>query len=304
METGCSAAQKPAVAVEPRIGDTGRLMSFDPEILRHAAEAIRSAEGLVIVAGADMELDSGIPALRGDEDLWRQYPVLAGAGLSLENVNDSQWFLRDGPAAWGFWGSRLEWFRRTAPHAGYARLRAWAETKPEGAFVVTSNGDGQFQKAGFPDERVFEATGSMEHLQCAQPCCAASWPAPPELTLAIDPATLRAQGELPRCVRCGKAARPNLLTDSEAAWSASRATMQQVLFRAWVRNLSRGAFVVIELGTDEDDLAVRPIAEQLAGAARVALVRITARENTAPPNVTLLTGGVAATLAEIASVPE
>jgi NAD-dependent SIR2 family protein deacetylase len=275
-------------------------MNLDPETLCHAAEAIHSAEGMVIVAGAGMAVESGLPALRNDEDLWREYPALGAAGLSWAEVGDPHWFLRDGPAAWGFYGTRLETFRRTNPHAGYAQLRAWAETKPAGGFVVTSNSDGHFQKAGFADEHVFEALGSMEHCQCAKPCCAATWPTPAALPLAIDPATLRADGELPRCVRCGGLARPNVRTEAEENWSPGRSTMQQVLFRAWVRSLTRGGFVVLELGTDGDDLSVRPIAEQLAGAARVPLVRINDRETAAPPNALLLSGGVPATLEALA----
>ena len=56
--------------------------------------------------------------------------------------------------AWGFYGSRLDLYRRTRPHEGFRILRRWAEAK-QSSFVYTSNVDGQFlwrtwqQRAGF-----------------------------------------------------------------------------------------------------------------------------------------------------------
>ena len=57
-------------------------MAIDPEMLQQAAEAIRSAEGLVITAGAGLGVDSGLPDFRGNEGFWRAYPPLAKLGLS------------------------------------------------------------------------------------------------------------------------------------------------------------------------------------------------------------------------------
>ena len=42
-------------------------------------------------------------------------------------------------------------------------------------FVVTSNVDGQFQKAGFAGENILEVHGSIHHLQCTRPCSRAIW---------------------------------------------------------------------------------------------------------------------------------
>jgi NAD-dependent SIR2 family protein deacetylase len=272
------------------------------ELLRRAAEAIRAAAGIIITAGAGMGVDSGLPDFRGSEGFWKAYPPFAKRGLSFEDLANPQWFERDPALAWGFYGHRFELYRRTAPHEGFALLRRWAEAKPHGYFVFTSNVDGHFQKAGFPDERVYECHGSLQHLQCVRPCCAATWPAPEDLHLEIDPATLRAGGELPRCVRCGGLARPNVLMFEDDTWSPGRASAQQVRFRAWLRSLARGQFAVIELGAGTAVPTVRHTAEQLASAGRVPLIRINPQETEGPPNGISLMGSALAVLQELATM--
>ncbi|MGB8419614.1 Sir2 family NAD-dependent protein deacetylase [Paraburkholderia sp.] len=72
--------------------------------------------------------------------------------------------------AWGFYGHRLKLYRETVSLEGFAILRRWAGRMRLGAFVFTSNVDGQFQKAGFPDDRVHECHGSIHTLQCLEGC--------------------------------------------------------------------------------------------------------------------------------------
>ena len=52
--------------------------------------------------------------------------------------------------------------------------------------------DGQFQKAGFPEDRIVECHGSIHYLQCALPCSRGELaPAPASLDLAVDPETFQ-----------------------------------------------------------------------------------------------------------------
>ena len=73
---------------------------------------------------------------------------------------------------------------------------------PGGAFVFTSNVDGQFQRAGFDADRVVEARGSIHHLQCLSHCGIGIFSADP-YAVDADPGTMRAVGSLPSCPRCG-----------------------------------------------------------------------------------------------------
>ena len=141
-----------------------------------ATRAIARAKNLLITAGAGMGVDSRLPDFRGREGFWRAYPPLAKLGLSFEEIANPRWFEIDPALAWGFYGHRLELYRKTKPHDGYAILHRWAKAKGKDCFVFTSNVDGQFQKAGFPASRIVECHGSIHHLQCLGTCAGKVWP--------------------------------------------------------------------------------------------------------------------------------
>src|SRR5262249_22389975 len=145
------------------------------------------------------------------------YPPFARAGLSFVDMAQPVWFARDPELAWGFYGHRLNLYRRTTPHAGFQFLRRWAESRPGGAFVFTSNVDGQFQRAGFAAAQVVECHGSIHHLQCARPCSTTLWSAD-ELEVSIDDTTFRASPPLPTCPRCHAVCRPNILMFNDGQW--------------------------------------------------------------------------------------
>ncbi|MEV4311065.1 Sir2 family NAD-dependent protein deacetylase [Actinocrispum sp. NPDC049592] len=237
--------------------------------LDRAAELIRAASALLICAGAGMGVDSGLPDFRGDEGFWQAYPPYQRLGLRFVELADPVHFAEDPELAWGFYGHRLQLYRDTVPHKGFTILRNWG--KP--ARVFTSNVDGQFQKAGFPDEHVAEVHGSIHHLQCFVHCGQPIWPATDDID--VDPDTMRATSPLPRCPNCGSLARPNILMFGDFDWESGRSdrTLTEVAkWRAQQDNL-----VVIELGAGTAIPTVRRMSE-LASARTGALIRINPRE--------------------------
>ena len=138
-----------------------------------------------------MGIDSGLPDFRGPEGFWRAYPALGLQRLMFEEIACPDAFVRDPEQAWGFYAHRLNLYRRTTPHAGFALLRAMAERLERGAFVFTSNVDGQFQKAGFDELQVAECHGSLHHLQCFHDCRGHIWPAA-DFAPEVDEARCRA----------------------------------------------------------------------------------------------------------------
>jgi NAD-dependent SIR2 family protein deacetylase len=131
-----------------------------------AAAAIRTAEALVITAGAGMGVDSGLPDFRGNEGFWNAYPPYRQLGLSFIETANPAHFQRDPAFAWGFYGHRTNLYRSTVPNPGFTLLRNWMKRFQLNAFIFTSNVDGQFQKAGFSDEEILEVHGSIHYLQC------------------------------------------------------------------------------------------------------------------------------------------
>lgn len=172
-------------------------METDKQIEK-AASLIREADALLIGAGAGMGVDSGLPDFRGNEGLWRAYPKLGKHQISFVEIANPNAFADNARLAWGFYGHRLNRYRETQPHDGFRILQDMAKKLPHGAFVFTSNVDGQFQKAGFDESRIVECHGSIHHLQCCTPCSASIWPAD-KLSVKIDEENCWLTSPLPVC---------------------------------------------------------------------------------------------------------
>src|SRR5437764_15011346 len=99
----------------------------EQQLLEKAADAVRSAEALIIGAGAGMVVDSGLPDFRGNEGFWKAYPPYAHLGLSFAEMANPRWFRTDPAMAWGFYGHRMNLYRATSPHEGFAILKRWAD---------------------------------------------------------------------------------------------------------------------------------------------------------------------------------
>lgn len=259
--------------------------------LEKAAGWLRDADGLLITAGAGMGVDSGLPDFRGREGFWRAYPALRQQGLSFEDMANPARFAEHPKLAWGFYGHRLKLYRETVPHEGFAILRRWADRMPRGAFVFTSNVDGQFQKAGFPEDRVHECHGSIHALQCLDGCTQDTWSAK-ELHPRVNERTSELESPMPRCPRCGALARPNILMFGDWAWVDVPYEQQRQRLAAWIATVPK--IVVVELGAGKALPTVRRFSERNAAQR---LVRINPREpNTNPLHGVGFEGEAAATL--------
>ncbi len=243
------------------------------EALALAADAVRGADALLIGAGAGMGVDSGLPDFRGPGGFWRAYPPYRERRLDFRSVANPRWFREDPALAWGFYGHRLNLYRSTEPHEGFAILNDWADSKNSGAFVLTSNVDGQFQRAGFDSDRIFEVHGAIDWLQCSLECGIGVFPAD-GFEVEVDESTMLAVGPLPACPRCGATARPNILMFGDPNFDGSRADNQRLRLRSWLATIRPGRLVAIECGAGTAIPTVRLLSEDLASRYGGILIRI------------------------------
>jgi NAD-dependent SIR2 family protein deacetylase len=229
------------------------------ERLKIAVEWLRDANGILITAGAGMGVDSGLPDFRGAHGFWNAYPALKAEGVGFQDIANGEAFQDHPIRTWGFYGHRLNLYRRTIPHAGYDILRRWSSGKKNGAFVFTSNVDGHFQKAGFAENRVLECHGSIHYLQCSRPCSHAMWSAD-DVHPVVDEEQCFLASHFPRCPKCGSVARPNILMFDDLHWIETRTQRQRLRFEPWSLSVER--LVVIELGAGPAIPTVRNISEQ------------------------------------------
>lgn len=253
-----------------------------------AARLIAAADGLIIAAGAGMGVDSGLPDFRGNSGFWRAYPALADVRITFEEIANPATFRRNPVLAWGFYGHRLNLYRNTRPHHGFTILREIGGRLPKGAFVFTSNVDGQFQRAGYDENEICEVHGSIHHLQCVDGCDGAINPAD-DFTPNVDDKTCRLLSPLPRCLHCNSVLRPNVLMFGDGDWLGRRSNGQHRRLEAWLQNVNNP--VIVEIGAGNNVPTVRWFSETLGEP----LVRINPTEPEIPGHgISIPQGGLAA----------
>jgi len=231
------------------------------EKIQYAAQAIREADGLLITAGAGMGVDSGLPDFRGSEGFWNAYPALGKLNIEFQRIARPQTFLEDPSLAWGFYGHRLNLYRKTIPHDGFRILHELGAKLPRNAFVATSNVDGQFQKAGFSEQCIFEVHGSIHRLQCinhfSHTCSSESF------IPIVDEENCRLISELPHCMVCGDILRPNILMFADGNWNDRMSVSQRMRLNTWLAGVSK--LVTIEIGAGKNIPTIRNLSERQEG---------------------------------------
>lgn len=153
---------------------------------RDLAALLAGAERVVVLTGAGVSTESGIPDYRSPGGLWERYDPTEVASLNT--------FLTEPVRFWRFQRPRLDMLRASpAPNAGHLAIAALERSGPV-TTVVTQNIDGLHRRAG--SRRVLEMHGSLDRGECLR--CEARISAD-ELMARADAA---ADG-VPRCTGCG-----------------------------------------------------------------------------------------------------
>ncbi len=245
-----------------------------------AQKVIQEADAILITAGAGMGVDSGLPDFRGNEGFWKAYPVIKDLGYSFSQMANPEWFARDPHLAWAFYGHRLNLYRETTPHKGFDILLDLVAQKEQNYFIFTSNVDGQFQKAGFDEAKIWEVHGSIHHFQCTQNCSDDIWDAKEE-KVYVDMKKFQARNT-PLCPRCHEVARPNILMFGDWSWNDKRSNAQEQRYRKWIKQIERSnqKLAIIEMGAGTAIPTVRMAGDNLSKRlSNATLIRINPRES-------------------------
>ena len=155
------------------------------EDLQRAGDAARR---IVVLTGAGISTESGIPDFRGPQGVWTRNP-------EAEKMATIQHYVADPEVRKRSWKSRLDSPALGAePNAGHKALVA-LEQRGTLDTLITQNIDGLHQKAGSSPARVIEIHGTAREVVCLQ--CGER--APMERALA----RVRAGEADPPCRTCG-----------------------------------------------------------------------------------------------------
>lgn len=187
-------------------------------------KALKEAQAVVIGAGAGLSISAGF-SMSGPR-FYEHFQDFADA-YGFQDMYSGGFYPFDTlEEYWAYWSRYIELNRYSpARYPVYERLLELVQGKDY--FVITTNVDHQFQKAGFNYNRLFYMQGDYGLWQCSVPCHQKTYD-----NEAIVHEMVRSQTNLripsrliPRCPRCGKPMSMNLRIDAtfveDPGWHAA-----------------------------------------------------------------------------------
>jgi len=205
------------------------------------AELVTERRPCVVLTGAGISTESGIPDFRSATGIWARYDPMEYATIDA--------FLADPVKVWDFYGKRLDVLGEARPNDGH---RALAELEERGLVqaVVTQNVDGLHARAG--TRALVEVHGSLRAAVCL------------DCGVRVPMAEVAALLPAPACPACGRILKPDVVMFGEVLPDA-------VIARA--RRLAAEARLLLVVGSS---LEVHPVAalpaETLAAGGSLAIV--------------------------------
>lgn len=124
--------------------------------IKRLADWIRRSDFTVVLTGAGMSTESGLPDFRSKDGWWKSYDPTIIATVEAMETNY--------PLFHEFYSMRLKTLAECAPHRGHFILADWEEKGLVQA-IATQNVDGFHRAAG--SSRVYELHGSLRSIRCS-----------------------------------------------------------------------------------------------------------------------------------------
>lgn len=169
-------------------------------VIERTAAALSRAERILVITGAGLSADSGMPTYRG---LGGLYNGQTEEGLPIESALSGPMLRNDSALCWKYLAELGKACLSAQPNAGHEAIAELQRRKPE-CWVLTQNIDGFHRRAGSPVERLIEIHGELEPLYC-QSCGQESPEFAEHLQRPLPPV----------CVWCGGVLRPPVVLFEE-----------------------------------------------------------------------------------------
>jgi len=187
--------------------------NYSDEIKR-LKKAIEEADAVVIGAGAGLSTSAGF--VYNGERFEKHFSEF-GKKYGFKDMYSGGFYPYETPEEmWAYW-SKFIFVNRymDAPKPVYEHLLSLVKDKDY--FVITTNVDHCFQKAGFAKSRLFYTQGDYGLFQCSEPCHDETYENEEMIRAMVEQQKdMKIPSELiPRCPKCGKPLTMNLRSDDK-----------------------------------------------------------------------------------------
>ena len=196
-----------------RMSITKSTGNYSDEIKR-LKKAIEEADAVVIGAGAGLSTSAGF-IYNGER--FEKYFADFGKKYGFQDMYSGGFYPYETPEEmWAYW-SKFIFVNRymDAPKPVYDQL--FSLVKDKDYFVITTNVDHCFQKAGFDKKRLFYTQGDYGLFQCSEPCHNETYENEDMVRAMVEQQKdMKIPTELiPKCPKCGKSLTMNLRSDDK-----------------------------------------------------------------------------------------
>lgn len=182
---------------------------------------------LLVLTGAGVSAESGVPTFRDAQGLWESHPV--------ERVATPEGFAEDPRLVWRFYSERRRKAKTVRPNPGHFALAAAEERMGDRFLLVTQNVDGLHRRAG--SLRLVEIHGSLFETRCS--LCRRE-PFPDDREYLDEP---------PPCEECRERGREGLLRPAVVWFGEVLDPMHLHRVSVFVEEARAGRFVFLAVGT-------------------------------------------------------
>ena len=182
---------------------------MDRSLEYHVREYASGDGRIVVLTGAGISADSGIPTFRGEEGYWQ----VGSRNYRPQEMATFHAFCEMPDEVWAWYLYRRSVCRAAKPNAAHEALVRLERHLGERFQLITQNVDGLHLRAGQSPERTWQIHGDIEFMRCAKECDAALHPVPAavgEQFGKTDRLDDRLRGLLV-CPTCGGRSRPHVL---------------------------------------------------------------------------------------------
>lgn len=196
------------------------------ERIARVAHAIKQAERILLITGAGLSADSGLPTYRGVGGLYNGHTA---EGLPIEAALSGHMLQRDPALCWKYLAELGKACLGAQANAGHYAIAELQRRKPQ-CWLLTQNIDGYHRAAGSPMDRVIEIHGELAPLYC-QSCGAEDAELASHLERPLPPL----------CKQCAGVLRPPVVLFEEMLPEQAIGTLYD--------EVRKGFEVVISIGT-------------------------------------------------------
>jgi NAD-dependent deacetylase len=179
------------------------------DALAHTLKTFRQGrQRMVVLTGAGVSAESGIPTFRGSDGFWR----IGSRVYQPQEIATMETFREYPEKVWQWYLYRLGLCRDAAPNAGHRAIAAMENTLIDRFTLITQNVDGLHLLAGNTQARTLQIHGNLSFMRCARECTPSVRPLPLDGgPRDRDTPLSESEAEQLHCPSCGGWARPHVL---------------------------------------------------------------------------------------------